>query len=92
MHSREDAYKYFIQGCDFDRKVLLLYVQLLLCFFLFIFLKLEALLWLSRAVEICSFLDYYNKVLYMVGLSYCYVWFPCFATRKGRRDLSVNKL
>jgi len=39
---------------------------------LFIFMKSEAWLWLSRAAETCSILDYYNKVLRTDGLSYCY--------------------
>jgi hypothetical protein len=29
--------------------------------------------WLSSAAESCSFLDYYNKVLCMDGLSYFYI-------------------
>jgi len=39
---------------------------------LFIFMKSEAWLWLSRAVETCSGLDCCNKVLRTDGLSYCY--------------------
>jgi hypothetical protein len=38
----------------------------------FIFLKRQDWLWLSRAAETYSFLDYYNKVLCMEGLPYCY--------------------
>ena len=37
-----------------------------------IFLKREAWWRLSRAAETCRFWDYYNKVLCMEGLSYCY--------------------
>ena len=39
---------------------------------LFIFMKSEAWLWLYRAAETCSGLDYCNRVLRTDGLSYCY--------------------
>jgi hypothetical protein len=40
--------------------------------YLFICVKSEASLWLPRAAETRSFLDQYNKVLWMDSLSYCY--------------------
>ena len=41
--------------------------------FFFISVKREGRRWLSRAGETCSILVYYNTVLCMDGLSYCYI-------------------